>query len=411
MTGVLRLPRKLLSAGIVWALLLLLLASGDARAQSVPAAPTIDLVTADDGLLGVAWTAPAGESGITAYDPRYIKTSDDETDDANWTVKEDVWASNAGDLEYRILLSEYVQYDVQVRAVRGNTDGTWSPTSTGTPADCRNTATDLALNASVVGYIDSASDDDYFRITLSEASGVFVYTTSYITGFLRTTGELQNSGGTTIKSDDNDSLFRQHGQPLFLWDALSAGTYYVKVEALEMGYYTLHSQTVPDRSNKDEAVDVSLNGFANGILDPAASDEGWFKIELSQTTDLMLRVTRANLGVDTEGTLFDSDDKEIAAHDDSFLEGDLREHFIIREKLDAGVYYLRVRSSPGGSYRICNEDADCSDEMSKSAPEPGPLHGACRGRDGSWQLPRLGPRPYLGAERSGGWANKQGQRR
>ena len=85
-------PRKLLSAVIVWALLLLLLTSGDARAQSVLAAPTIDLVTAGDGLLSVAWTAPAGQSGITAYDLRYIKTSDDETDDANWTVKEDVWA-------------------------------------------------------------------------------------------------------------------------------------------------------------------------------------------------------------------------------------------------------------------------------------------------------------------------------
>ena len=368
MTGVLRLPRKLLSAGIVWALLLLLLASGDARAQSVPAAPTIDSVTAGDSLLGVAWTAPAGESGITAYDLRYIKTSDDETDDANWTVKEDVWASNAGALEYRILLSEYVQYDVQVRALRGNTDGTWSPTSTVTPADhsgSRNTATDLALNASVVGYIDSTSDDDYFSITLSEESGVFIYTTSYITGFLATTGELQNSVGTTIKSDDNDSLFRQHGQQLFLWDTLSAGTYFVKVEASETGYYTLHTQTVPDGSSKDEAVDVSLNGFANGILNPAASDKDWFKVEISQTTDLMLRVTRANSGVDTEGTLFDSDDKEIAAHDDSFFEGDLREHFIIRQKLDAGVYYLRVRSSPGGSYRSCDEDADCSDEISK----------------------------------------------
>ena len=376
MTGVLRLPRKLLSAGIVWALLLLLLTSGDARAQSVPAAPTIDSVTAGDGLLIVAWTASAGESGITTYDLRYIKTSDDETDDANWTVKEDVWASNAGDLEYRILLSEYVQYDVQVRAVRGSTDGMWSPTSTGTPADhsgSRNTTTDLPLNASVVGFIDSASDDDYFRITLSEGSGVFFYTTSYITGFLPATGELQNSSGTTIKSDDDDSLFRQHGQQLFLWDTLSAGTYYVKVEAPEAGYYTLHSQTVPDGGDKAGAVDVSLNGFANGILGPASNDEDWFKVELSQTTDLMLRVTRANSDVDTEGTLFGSDNKEIAVHDDSFLEGELREHFIIREKLDAGVYYLRVRSSPGGSYRICDEDAKCSDEISKSAAtDPGP---------------------------------------
>ena len=269
----------------------------------------------------------------------------------------------------------------------------------------------MALNASVVGYIDSTSDDDYFSITLSEESGVFIYTTSYITGFLATTGELQNSVGTTIKSDDNDSLFRQHGQQLSLWDTLSAGTYFVKVEASETGYYTLHTQTVPDGSSKDEAIDVSLNGFANGILDPAASDEDWFKVEISQTTDLMLRVTRANSGVDTEGTLFDSDDKEIASHDDSFFEGDLREQFIIREKLDAGVYYLRVRSSPGGSYRSCDEDAKCSDEISKDpATTSGPYMVHAEASDGSRQFHRLGPRPHFGPERGGGRANRPGQR-
>ena len=279
MTGVLRLPRKLLSAGVVWALLLLLLASGDARAQSVPAAPTIDLVTAGDGLLGVAWTAPAGESGITAYDLRYIQTSAADKADDKWSISQDVWTTGAEDLQYRILPLENVDYDVQVRAVGGSTDGTWSATSNGTPTDHGNnisTATDLGLNASVVGYIEPASDDDYFRITLSEGSGVFVYTTSYITGFLPTTGELQNSGGGRRKSDD-DSLFRQHGEQLFLWDTLSAGTYYVKVEAPETGYYTLHTQTVPDGSDKDGAVDLSLNGFANGILGPASNDEDWFK--------------------------------------------------------------------------------------------------------------------------------------
>ena len=231
-------PRKLSSAGLTWALLILLLVAGNASAQSVPAAPTIASVTAGDGLLTVAWTAPTGESGITAYDLRYIKTSEDETDDANWTVVKDVWASGTGDLQCRILPLEHFQYDVQVRAARGNTDGTWSASSTGTPADhgdSRSGATALSPNASVVGYIDSASDDDYFQITLSRDAGVFIYTTSYITGFLATTGELQNSSGGLIKSDDNDSLFRQHGQQLFLWDTLSAATYYVKVEALKRG--------------------------------------------------------------------------------------------------------------------------------------------------------------------------------
>ena len=154
MTGILLSPRRLVSTGLFWGLVALLLISGTVWAQSVPAAPTIDSVTAGDGFLTVAWTTPAGESGITAYDLRYIKTTDDETDDANWTLEEDVWASGAGDLEYRILPLESVEYDVQVRAARSSTDGMWSATSTGTPADHSNNrggATDLALNASAVG--------------------------------------------------------------------------------------------------------------------------------------------------------------------------------------------------------------------------------------------------------------------
>ena len=352
-----------------------LLVAGNASAQSVPAAPTIDSVTAGDGLLTVAWIAPTGESGITAYDLRHIRTTEDETNDANWTLVEDVWTTGTSGLEHRILELEDIEYDVQVRAVRGDSDGTWSTTSTGTPADhgdTRSSATDLALNASVVGYIDSNSDDDYFQVTLSEESGIFVYTTSYITGFLGTTGELQDSGGSIIKTDDDDTLFRQHGQQLFLWSTLSAGTYYVKVEAPEAGYYTLHAEAVPDGSSKNEAVDLSLNGFADGILDPAASDEDWFKIDIAETTDLMLRVTRTNSSVDTEGTLFDSDDTELAFHDDSFLDDHLEKHFLIRKKLDAGVYYLRVRGSQGTSFQICAELDGCFQNSKGPAVSSGP---------------------------------------
>ena len=76
--------RLLLAAGL--ALLCLVLALGYASAQSPPAAPTIDSVSSGDTTLTLAWTAPAGATGITAYDVRDIETSADETDDANWTV-------------------------------------------------------------------------------------------------------------------------------------------------------------------------------------------------------------------------------------------------------------------------------------------------------------------------------------
>ena len=64
------------------------------------------------------------ETGITAYDVRHIETGADETDDANWTVEDNAWTSGA--LLYTItILDNGTQYDVQVRAVNSNGDGTW----------------------------------------------------------------------------------------------------------------------------------------------------------------------------------------------------------------------------------------------------------------------------------------------
>ena len=192
MTRVLFRARLLPPAAAVCVLVFLLLALGYARAQTpMAAAPTIDSVSAGDGSLDIAWTASTG-TVATAYDLRYIRSDAGDKADANWTVEEDVWTSGTGSLDHTVVrLTNGVQYDVQVRAVAGSVDGTWSATSTGTPVDhggTRFTATAIDLNASVVGTIHSASDDDYFRITLAEASGVFIYTTSYITGFLQTTG-------------------------------------------------------------------------------------------------------------------------------------------------------------------------------------------------------------------------------
>ena len=99
-----------------------------------PAAPAITDVTRGDSTLAVVWTAPADTGGapITAYDVRYIETSADETDDSNWTVRDNAWRS--GDLQYVIRsLTNATQYDVQVRAVNRAGDGEWSSTDTGTP--------------------------------------------------------------------------------------------------------------------------------------------------------------------------------------------------------------------------------------------------------------------------------------
>ena len=103
-------------------------------ANNLPSAPAITSITRGDRTLAVVWTAPADTGGgvITAYDVRYIETSEDETDDANWTVWDNAWRS--GDLRYVISnLTNATEYDVQVRAVNSAGDGEWSDTETGTP--------------------------------------------------------------------------------------------------------------------------------------------------------------------------------------------------------------------------------------------------------------------------------------
>ena len=89
---------------------------------------------------------------------RFIKTADDETDDANWTVEDPAWESGDGTLSTTISgLTDSTEYDVQVRAVNANGDGDWSTTETGTTSDHGDStsgATSLTLDTPMEGVID-----------------------------------------------------------------------------------------------------------------------------------------------------------------------------------------------------------------------------------------------------------------
>ena len=105
-----------------------------------PGSPTIQSVTPGDQTLTVIWTAPESDGGaaITAYDLRHVQSDAADKSDANWTVEANVWTSGSGILEYTITrLTNGTQYDVQVRAVNSEGDGSWSATMAGLtePAD------------------------------------------------------------------------------------------------------------------------------------------------------------------------------------------------------------------------------------------------------------------------------------
>ncbi len=310
-------------------------------------APAVDSVRADDRAVLVTWSAPTGiTTGVAAYDVRYIETSADETMDSNWTVEEDAWEDGDGSLTYAVTgLTNGTEYDVQVRAVdEDDVDGAWSATTSATPADHGNTraaATSVTAGARVWGAIDPADDEDHFSFSVSSTADYWIYTL----GDLDTVGELLDSNGMPVESDDYGSVL-PNPDNFFLWRRLQSGTYYIKVT----GYgstdepYILRIREFRDTTSRSNAATLNLNGSASATIDPE-DDEDYFKLELSETTEVAIR---ASGFPDTVGELQRSNGTVIASNDDGYLPGG-RTNFLIRESLNAGVYYVKVSSFASNS--------------------------------------------------------------
>ena len=113
-------------------------AATPAPGKTLPSAPINLAVAPGDTSLTVVWDLPANTGGEspTAYDVRYIMTSEDETDDANWTEQLGAWTESSGVRSYTITgLETGVEYDVQVRAENSVGKGPWSATEAGTPQE------------------------------------------------------------------------------------------------------------------------------------------------------------------------------------------------------------------------------------------------------------------------------------
>ena len=141
----------------------------------------MESVTSSGTTLTVSWAAPGdtGSSAITEYEIRHIKTSASDRSDSNWT-EEDAWTS--GDLEYTVSgLESGVSYDIQMRAVSSQGNGSWSDT-------VRATGSETPV-APVIGTV-AADGHRALRVTWSApvyqgASEITAYDVRYIASDLR----------------------------------------------------------------------------------------------------------------------------------------------------------------------------------------------------------------------------------
>ena len=314
---------------------------------STTSAPRLDAVHPGDRGVAAVWTEPAGVTGITSYDIRYILTSADETVDANWTVVQDAWTEGA--LNARVTgLTNGTSYDFQVRAVT-TVDGAWSASVAATPVEPgggRSAAIALPFGVALPGELPSTSDHDWFRFTITETIGVLAWSRSDLDPY----GTLHTSDRDYFDQND-DGRLADNPSDFLLWRTLAPGTYYLSVAlhpaATRGGSYTVQLRTLADTTSISDAHEVQVGGAANGLIDPDKNDVDFFRFTLGSETDVILRTGAPH--ANTNGELLDSSGALIEAHDESYLPG-LPRHFLIRRNLAAGTYYVKVGGSTRGLY-------------------------------------------------------------
>ena len=209
-------------------------------------------------------------------------------------------------------------------------------------------AATLAIDDSAYGFIDSGGDEDYFRLTLTTATDVWIYAI----GDTDTVGELLDSNGTRLAFND-DSVFSVGRLSFFTAKNLSAGTYYVNVSgfAAKTGPYRLYAEAVADQSNDTSTAEELVLGVPKiGLIDPVSgtppnrtADEDLLKLELDTAAEVLVYTTGE---VDTTGELLDSDGATALGLDDDRGDG---KNFLIRKELEAGTYYIRVKGYQSGA--------------------------------------------------------------
>ncbi|MCY4604904.1 MAG: T9SS type A sorting domain-containing protein [Gemmatimonadetes bacterium] len=118
--------------------------------------------------------------------------------------------------------------------------------------DSPSAATALAVGGSRSGQLETGGDVDYFRVEVTASGELTVHTT----GSLDTKGQLEDSAGAVLASDDDGGS----GYNFRLAHAVSAGTYYIKVvgySASATGSYTIHASGPGGGGSDDGTVNIA----------------------------------------------------------------------------------------------------------------------------------------------------------
>ena len=265
-------------------------------------APTVTAVTPSEESITVAWTPTdqATSDDTVDYDVRWISSSATDKSDSEWTV-----ASRVGAAPTHHIIGELTNgtgYDVQVRTVINEEEGTWSATKEATPYEPAgspsSTQTAIELDVPVAAEI-STSDTDVFRLVLQESTRLLIRTTSDSIdskcSLIDADSNTINNGA--IKGDNDDGILpgSSEDQEQCVIAITPPGTFpatfYVKVESDDdTGPYVLHVEAPPDPGNSiATAAPIALGEVKTGGHS-ADDDADYVQLVLDQSTYAVLTI-------------------------------------------------------------------------------------------------------------------------
>ena len=208
--------------------------------------------------------------------------------------------------------------------------------------DDPSTATGLNLGETAAGEINTRYDEDYFRLDLPSRARLEISGMRDGLGLSTTLFELQGGIQTCLAIHNHGSRATRR--------ALAEGTYYLQVSSFGQGrFYEVGLREVgpDDHGDMPETATALTPGeTVNGVIDPAG-DTDFFRVDLSERTTLEVS------GVDVERSQAVRICEPERRDFDFALTDGVGEAGWSRRELEAGTYYLAVRSRGlAGAYEI-----------------------------------------------------------
>jgi hypothetical protein len=241
-------------------------------------------------------------------------------------------------------------YIAKVRGL-GNATGSYQfvtaftsiPVDAAEPNDTREQATDIEPNGEREASFHSASDADWYKITIPEEGG---YVTVYTGGRMDTRITVYNEEGAVI-ADDDDSGSRLNARVAM--PVSGGGVLYIKVVDIDgnRGTYTLtttlrplgQSDAYEDDNTMESAKPVGI-GEAQERTFTTASDVDWVRLTVTGAGVYEIRTRSAGRTLDTCIELLD----EYGEYFDEDDDGGENYDACLRTELDAGIYFLVIRT-------------------------------------------------------------------